>query len=172
MTIGTGDAGGRELLWDSGSHPGGGGAMAPKPSVRIGNAERDRAADLLGEHFRAGRLDVHEYDERITAAYAAKTDEDLRPLFADLPGTGASAQQKRPYVEPTSGPYMPVSVLVLRGVGLAILGLIAVGLVISSAPFILIGLLIWLKVSGRMWGGRYWRGPGGRTGYYRSRGWA
>ena len=146
--------------------------MAPKPSVRIGNAERDRAADLLGEHFRAGRLDVHEYDERITAAYAAKTDEDLAPLFADLPGTGSSVQQKRPNVEPTRRPYTPLPLVVLRCVGLAILGLIAVGLVISSAPFILIGLLIWLKVSGRMWGGHYWRGPGGRTGYYRSRGWA
>ena len=145
--------------------------MAPKPSVRIGNAERDRAADLLGEHFRAGRLDVQEYDERITAAYAAKTDEDLAPLFADLPGARSSAQQKRPQVEPARA-YPPVPVLVLRGVALAILGLIAVGLVIFSAPFVLIGLLIWLKVSGRMWGGRYWRGPGGRTGYYRSRGWA
>jgi Domain of unknown function (DUF1707) len=146
--------------------------MAPKPSVRIGNAERDRAADLLGEHFRAGRLDVHEYDERITAAYAAKTDEDLAPLFADLPGAASSRPQpKRPYVEPTRG-YAPVPVLVLRGVALAILGLIVVGLVILSTPFVLIGLLIWLKVSGRMWGGRYWRGPGGRTGYYRSRGWA
>jgi DUF1707 SHOCT-like domain len=145
--------------------------MAPKPSVRIGNAERDRAADLLGEHFRAGRLDVHEYDERITAAYAAKTDEDLAPLFADLPGARTSASQKRPQVEPARR-YPPVPVLVLRAVALAILGLIAVGLVIFSAPFVLIGLLIWLKVSGRMWGGRYWRGPGGRTGYYRSRGWA
>jgi hypothetical protein len=145
--------------------------MAPKPSVRIGNAERDRAADLLGEHFRAGRLDVHEYDERITAAYAAKTDDDLAPLFADLPGAGSSSQPKRPHVEPTRG-YLPVPVLFIRGVALAILGLIVVGLVITSAPFILIGLLIWLRVSGRMWGWRYWSGPRGRTGYYRSRGWA
>jgi hypothetical protein len=145
--------------------------MAPKPSVRIGNAERDRAADLLGEHFRAGRLDVHEYDERITAAYAAKTDEDLAPLFADLPGAKSGATQKHPYVEPVRS-YPPVPLLVLRGVALAILGLIAVALVIFSTPFVLIGLLIWLKVSGRMWGGRSWRGPGGRTGYYRSRGWA
>ena len=145
--------------------------MAPKPSVRIGNAERDRAADLLGEHFRAGRLDVHEYDERITAAYAAKTDDDLAPLFADMPGTGSSVQKKRPYVEPARG-YAPVPLLVIRGVALAILGLIAVGLVITSAPFVLIGLLIWLKMSGRMCGGRYWRSPGDRTGYPRSRGWA
>ena len=145
--------------------------MAPKPSVRIGNAERDRAADLLGEHFRAGRLDVHEYDERITAAYAAKTDEDLAPLFADLPGTGSGASPKRPYVEPTRS-YVPVPLLVLRAVALAVLGVLAVILAVVATPFVLIGFLLWLKVSGRMWGGRYWRGPGGRTGYYRSRGWA
>jgi hypothetical protein len=171
MTIGTGGASGDELLWDSGSHPGGGGAMAPKPSVRIGNAERDRAADLLGEHFRAGRLDVHEYDERITAAYAAKTDADLAPLFVDLPGSWSRTEKKRPQIEPTRG-YSPVPLLVLRGVALAMLGALVVVLAVVSTPFVLIGFLVWLKVTGRMWGGRYWRGQHGHEGYYRYRGWA
>jgi hypothetical protein len=27
-------------------------------------------------------------------------------------------------------------------------------------------------VTGRMWGGRYWRGQHGHEGYYRYRGWA
>ena len=145
--------------------------MAPKPSVRIGNAERDRAADLLGEHFRAGRLDVTEYDERITAAYQAKTDADLAPLFADLPGHWSGGEKKRLPVEPRRA-YTPAPVFVLRGVALALLGLLAVVLAFVTTPFILIGFLVWLKVSGRMWGGRYWRGPGGGSGYYRSSGWA
>ncbi len=54
--------------------------------VRIGDAERDRAADSLGAHFRAGRLDPHEYAERVDVAYRARTERDLAPLFADLPG--------------------------------------------------------------------------------------
>ena len=88
-----------------------------------------------------------------------------------MPGTGSGASPKRPYVEPTRS-YVPVPLLVLRAVALAVLGVLAVILAVVATPFVLIGFLLWLKVSGRMWGGRYWRGPGGRTGYYRSRGWA
>jgi Domain of unknown function (DUF1707)/TM2 domain len=56
-----------------------------QPPVRIGNAEREAAARELGEHYAAGRLDAGEYEERTTAAYAARTAEDLAPLFGDLP---------------------------------------------------------------------------------------
>jgi TM2 domain-containing membrane protein YozV len=53
--------------------------------VRIGNAEREAAVRELGEHYATGRLDATEYEERTTAAYAARTADDLEPLFADLP---------------------------------------------------------------------------------------
>jgi TM2 domain-containing membrane protein YozV len=53
--------------------------------VRIGNAEREAAVRELGEHYAEGRLDGAEYEERTTAAYAARTADDLAPLFADLP---------------------------------------------------------------------------------------
>ncbi|WP_142104006.1 DUF1707 domain-containing protein [Pseudonocardia cypriaca] len=55
------------------------------PSVRIGNVEREAAVRELGEHYAAGRLDAAEYEERTSAAYAARTAEDLAPLFVDLP---------------------------------------------------------------------------------------
>ena len=42
----------------------------------------------LGEHFAEGRLDQQEYEERVSAAYAARTAEDLAPLFRDLPRIG------------------------------------------------------------------------------------
>lgn len=64
--------------------------------VRIGYAERERAAALLGEHLAAGRLDTDEFDERVQRVYAARTGGELEPLFADLPDTGAAA---RPQVE-------------------------------------------------------------------------
>jgi hypothetical protein len=54
--------------------------------LRIGDAERERAAQSLGEHLRAGRLEMAEYDERLERAYAARTANDVVPLFADLPG--------------------------------------------------------------------------------------
>lgn len=53
--------------------------------MRIGNAEREAAVRALGEHYAQGRLDHEEYDERTTAAYAARTSDDLVPLFEDLP---------------------------------------------------------------------------------------
>jgi hypothetical protein len=57
----------------------------PPTAVRIGDSERERATTALGEHLRAGRLDVTEYDARVQLAYAAKTESDIAPLFADLP---------------------------------------------------------------------------------------
>jgi hypothetical protein len=57
----------------------------PRP-IRIGTAEREAAARALGEHYAQGRLDQEEFEERTTAAYAARTSGDLAPLFEDLPG--------------------------------------------------------------------------------------
>jgi hypothetical protein len=54
--------------------------------MRIGNAEREAAVRALGEHYAQGRLDQQEYEERTSAAYAARTSDDLAPLFEDLPG--------------------------------------------------------------------------------------
>jgi TM2 domain-containing membrane protein YozV len=59
--------------------------VSQQPSLRIGNTEREAAVRELGEHYAAGRLDAAEYEERTSAAYAARTAEDLAPLFADLP---------------------------------------------------------------------------------------
>ena len=56
----------------------------PEP-VRIGNSEREAAVRALGEHFAEGRLEPEEYEERASAAYAARTADDLAPLFKDLP---------------------------------------------------------------------------------------
>jgi hypothetical protein len=53
---------------------------------RIGDAERDRAAEYLRDHLAEGRLDQPEFDERLTQALTARTQADLDPLFADLPG--------------------------------------------------------------------------------------
>ncbi|GAA1889362.1 DUF1707 SHOCT-like domain-containing protein [Lapillicoccus jejuensis] len=67
--------------------------QAPDPTQRVGDAERQQAIDLLGEHWRAGRLDPAEHERRTTAAFAAVTRGDVDALFADLPeprpaGTG------------------------------------------------------------------------------------
>lgn len=58
--------------------------------VRAGHGDRERAVRLLSDHFAEGRLDAEEFDRRVTAAYAATYVDELRVLFADLPGFGAA----------------------------------------------------------------------------------
>jgi hypothetical protein len=53
--------------------------------LRISDADRHRVAELLREAAGEGRLDIDELDERLEAAYSAKTYGDLVPLTADLP---------------------------------------------------------------------------------------
>jgi hypothetical protein len=60
---------------------------------RTSDADRDRAATLLREHFAAGRLDAVELGERLAAALNAQTFGDLRRVLADLPEPGPALQQ-------------------------------------------------------------------------------
>ena len=55
------------------------------PRLRASDADRNRAAELLQEHFGAGRLSIDELQERLAAAFAAKTIGELDELMADLP---------------------------------------------------------------------------------------
>ena len=65
--------------------------------LRIGDAERDHAADVLAEHLASGRIDVDEHAERLDAIYTARTGADLEPVFADLPSEPATpAPRARP----------------------------------------------------------------------------
>jgi hypothetical protein len=59
------------------------------PDLRVSDAERDAVASELGQHFQDGRLDKAEFDERVTAAMAAKTERDLDEVLTDLPQTPA-----------------------------------------------------------------------------------
>lgn len=53
--------------------------------IRVSDADRERVAARLREHFAEGRLTQEELDERITATLSAKTFGDLRRVMADLP---------------------------------------------------------------------------------------
>lgn len=81
-------------------------------SVRIGTAERERAAQDLGEHFAAGRLDEVEFDQRVASAYQARTAGDLAPLFVDLPGPAAD-RRSRPSAAPRRRPTLRPVILTL-----------------------------------------------------------
>jgi len=56
-----------------------------KPFLRIGDAERDAALELLQSHYAAGRLSTEEFEERMSAVLAAHHQDELDALFTDLP---------------------------------------------------------------------------------------
>lgn len=53
--------------------------------LRAANRDRQAVVDRLQGAFVEGRLQLHEYDERVAQAYQAVTYADLAALFADLP---------------------------------------------------------------------------------------
>jgi len=59
--------------------------MATDDTIRASDADRDVVVATLREAYTAGRLDIEEFDERMSAAYASKTWGDLRRLTTDLP---------------------------------------------------------------------------------------
>ena len=72
--------------------------------MRAGDADRQAVADKLRGALDEGRLDLHEYDERLQQAYAAKTYGDLNGLLDDLPGTvPASRSQVAPSTAEPAG---------------------------------------------------------------------
>lgn len=117
--------------------------MAEQLVLRIGTVERERAAELLAEHLRAGRLEIDEYDERVQQIYAARTAADLEPLFADLPGELAVYPAQPPRQRPPLPARMVWLVLTLLAVGVAFA-------VITQHPpiFLLLVVLFVLRMRG------------------------
>ncbi|MBV9206801.1 MAG: DUF1707 and DUF2154 domain-containing protein [Actinobacteria bacterium] len=54
-------------------------------SLRVSDADRERAVHALREHLLAGRLTLEEFSERVEAALRAKVAGDLARVQADLP---------------------------------------------------------------------------------------
>ena len=123
--------------------------------TRIGDADRERAAAALGDHYAAGRLDHSEYSERLDAIWTARTQADLDILFHDLPRLTQPAPPAR-----RRGRWpLPVVALLVLVVG---------GLVITHLPLVLLvlGVVLVMKmtrrrgcVSARSW---QMRRPAGR----------
>src|SRR4051812_1666296 len=59
--------------------------------MRASDAERERIAEVLRDAVAEGRLDMEEFEERLDAAYTARTHAQLEPLVRDLPAPGAAA---------------------------------------------------------------------------------
>jgi hypothetical protein len=68
------------------------GSLQPRdPSgLRISDSDRHKVAEVLREAAGDGRIDLAELDERLEAAYSAKTYGELVPITADLPAHAGS----------------------------------------------------------------------------------
>ncbi|MGC5342237.1 DUF1707 SHOCT-like domain-containing protein [Streptomyces sp. DT171] len=58
--------------------------------MRASDAERERIAETLREAVAEGRLEMEEFEQRLDAAYKARTHGELVPLVRDLPAPGAA----------------------------------------------------------------------------------
>lgn len=91
----------------------------PDPSLlRVSDADRHSVAEILRTAAGEGRLDLDELDQRLEAAYTAKTYADLVPITADLPAVPGTASPALP--RPTA-PAVPAtshdaSVAIMSGV--------------------------------------------------------
>ena len=111
--------------------------------LRLSDADRDRAAAALGDHYAEGRLDADEHAERLERVWAARTAADLRPVFRDLPSGGPArpARPARPVPWAGRRPAFPPLVPVL---------LVLVALtVLTHVPFVLLGVVALVLLSRR-----------------------
>lgn len=140
--------------------------------IRIGDAERDAAAAALGEHYAAGRLTKSEYDERVDQVWAARFEQDLQPLFADLPrgprelAPRASQPEPSPRPRPGSPPWSRQGPWpVVRIMPILVISLIAIA-IFTGTPWLLFGLFwLWMFAG---FGHRHGHRPGAHQ-WHRSR---
>ncbi|SBT51493.1 protein of unknown function (DUF1707) [Micromonospora narathiwatensis] len=81
--------------------------MEGRDRMRAADVDRQATAERLRVALEEGRLDLHEYDERLGRAYGAKTYAELDEVVADLPGVRPA---ERSAVVPAPAPAAPVPV--------------------------------------------------------------
>ena len=59
--------------------------MTNDGGIRASDSDRENVVEILRDAYSTGRLTMAEFDERTTAAFAARTWGELRQLTADLP---------------------------------------------------------------------------------------
>jgi hypothetical protein len=144
----------------------------PSGSLRVSDADRDRAIAELSEHYQAGRLTTEEFEDRTGRALAARTSADLAALFTDLPRRQAPVTSAAASAPVSPGRSWPARVPVVPVVILAVVAVLAL---LGGHPFHVAWLapvaiiVVRLLVGGRG-RRRYDRGAPGGAGGSSSRG--
>jgi Domain of unknown function (DUF1707) len=127
----------------------------------VGDADRNRTADLLKEAHAAGYLTLEEVDERLGTALAARTRTELDRLVADLPPEWRAGQERdrRPVAPPArQGPALPPEIAWLMPLLVVVVALVVLAVVTRGFYFFPWPLLWIFFVFGRR-GRAGWRPP-------------
>ena len=85
--------------------------------LRASDAERERVAEVLQQHYGAGRLSNEDLSDRVEAAYAARTVSELDAVTADLPPSEPPTRRQRGGLETSvrihAGIYVVVNVMLI-----------------------------------------------------------
>jgi hypothetical protein len=108
-------------------------------SLRISDADRESATELLSEQYAVGRLTKDEFDERSDAVWSARTQGDLAPVFADLP-VRYPAPPARTGRRPSRRWPVPLAPILFVAIALTVL---------THVPFVLLALVAWFVLSRR-----------------------
>ena len=130
---------------------------------RVGDADRDRTADLLKEAHAAGYLTLEETDERLGTALAARTRGELDRLVADLPPEWRARQERgQPSAEPPprqrQRPTLPAEVVWLVPLVMVITGVILLA-VLTRGFWFFPWPLLWIFFAFGRRGRAGWRPP-------------
>jgi uncharacterized protein DUF1707/cell wall-active antibiotic response 4TMS protein YvqF len=69
--------------------------VSDTPALRASDSDRERTIALLRDHAAVGRLTLEEFTDRMSAAYLARTNDELDKLARDLPSTQTPAASRR-----------------------------------------------------------------------------
>ncbi|WP_330182480.1 DUF1707 domain-containing protein [Nocardia sp. NBC_01503] len=69
-------------------------------NMRASDADREQIVTKLRVAMDDGRINLHEFDERVQQVYAARTYGELTPVLADLPAVRSSRSGPKVAVEP------------------------------------------------------------------------
>ncbi|TKV60192.1 DUF1707 domain-containing protein [Nakamurella flava] len=72
------------------------------PALLVGDADRARTQDRLTRAVGLGELTLAEFDDRVQAAFRARTADDLHFLLADLPSAGVGSPGLSAWSPPTA----------------------------------------------------------------------
>ncbi|WP_460845655.1 DUF1707 SHOCT-like domain-containing protein [Phytohabitans suffuscus] len=81
--------------------------MDQRDQMRAADTDREAVVERLRTALNEGRLQLHEFDERVAEAYQSKTYADLDRLLVDLPGVRPVSRSQVAAVPPPTPAQTP-----------------------------------------------------------------